>query len=349
MNHKPVRDALQAHFDLDARRVEFISRFIIALLKVRSVNLAQIATALNGLAKLESNARRVKRFLNVDFAQDLIARFVLSFITADKIVLTMDRTNWQFGAVHINFLVIGIAHNGIALPVAWVNLEKAGNSNAAERKTILERVLKVIPANRIQREQPVRCCFVSKKGFAADREFIGAAWFETLLENGVNPVIRIKQDTIIRQRLRAALAWVWFNALKRGEVKELGKAKVMGIRVFVIGTLTEDGEYLLLVTIKQPSRALIIYAQRWNIETLFAALKTRGFNLEETRMVHRNPCIRWYKEWSERLFALLVIALVWAVRVGEFVSSLTRIPLKKNGSPPRSVFRVGLDTLRQIF
>ena len=54
-----------------------------------------------------------------------------------------------------------------------------------------------------------------------------------------------------------------------------------------------------------------------------------------------------HKDRSERLFALLVIALVWAVRVGEFVSSLTRIPLKKNGSP-RSVFRIGLDTLRQI-
>ena len=55
-----------------------------------------------------------------------------------------------------------------------------------------------------------------------------------------------------------------------------------------------------------------------------------------------------HKERSERLFALLVIALVWAVRVGEFVSSLARIPIKKNGSPPRSVFRMGLDTLRQI-
>lgn len=69
------------------------------------------------------------------------------------------------------------------------------------------------------------------------------------------------------------------------------------------------------------------------------ALKTRGFNLEQTRMV----C----KDRSERLFALLVVAVVWAVRVGEFVSSGTRVALKKNGSP-RSVFRVGLDALRQI-
>lgn len=327
MQHKPVRDALQAHFAIDPRRLEFISRFLIALLKVRTVNLAQIATALNGHAKLESNSRRVKRFLNVDFAQELIARFVLGFVTDQKLVLTMDRTHWKFGIVHINFLVIGIAHNGIALPVAWVNLEKAGNSNAAERKALLEHVLKVIPATRIQ-------------GFAADREFIGEAWFTTLLAYAVNPVIRIKLDTVLRQRTRVAPAWVWFNALQPGEVLELGKARVMGIRVFVIGTLTQDGDYLLLVTLKRPSRALSIYAQRWAIETLFAALKTRGFNLEDTRMVT--------KDRSERLFALLVVAVVWAVRVGEFVSSGTRIPLRNNGSPLRSVFRTGLDALRQI-
>jgi Transposase DDE domain len=223
--------------------------------------------------------------------------------------------------------VIGIAHHGIALPIAWVNLEKAGNSNATERKALLERVLQIIPAERIQ-------------GFTADREFIGEAWFTTLLEHGVNPVIRIRSDTVLQQRTRSAPAWVWFNALKPGEVFELGKARVMGIRVFVLGTLTSEGEFLLLVTLKRPSRALAIYAQRWNIETLFAALKTRGFNLEATHMVS--------KDRSERLFALLVVALVWAVRVGEFVSSLTRIPLKNNGSSPRSVFRMGLDTLRQI-
>ena len=91
MQYKPVKDALQAHFVIDARRLEFISRFIIALLKVRSVNLAQIATVLNGFAKLENNVRRVERFLNVDFAQEMIARFVLSFVTDDKIMLTMDR------------------------------------------------------------------------------------------------------------------------------------------------------------------------------------------------------------------------------------------------------------------
>jgi hypothetical protein len=326
MKHKPLQQALQPHFQIDPRRLDFIARFIIALLQVCTVNLNILGTALSS-KQIQSNARRIKRFLAFDLPQIVIAQFVLSFITDEKIVLTMDRTNWKFGSVTINFLVIGIAYNGIALPIAWVNLDKQGNSNTSERQQILAQILKFIPASRVS-------------GFAADREFIGQAWFQSLLEHGLNPVIRIKRDTMIQHRGKTAPAWVFFNALRDKEISELSKAKVMGIRVFVIGTLTPEGELLLLVTRNRPSRALIIYGRRWEIETLFAAFKTRGFNLEDTHMTDVKR--------SERLFALLVLTLVWAVRVGEFVSSGRPSEIKKHGYAQWSGFRRGLDCLKQI-
>jgi hypothetical protein len=239
----------------------------------------------------------------------------------------MDRTNWKFSSTTINFLVIAIALGRIALPTAWVNLKKHGNSNASERQALLERVLELIPARRVL-------------GFAADREFIGKAWFETLLLHGLNPVIRIRRDTIITVRGKTARAWAWLNTLKGSDILELSRARVMGVRVFVVATLTKDGELLALVTVRRPSQAFRIYGQRWDIECLFGAFKSRGFNVEESRMT--NPAR------SERLFALLVVALVWSVRVGEFVSKARGLQLKKNGSPVRSVFRQGLDCLRQI-
>jgi hypothetical protein len=326
MKHKPIQQALQPHFQIDTRRLDFIARYITALLQVCTVNLNILGAALSS-KQIESNARRIKRFLAFDLPQIAIAQLVLSFVQDEKIVLTMDRTNWKFGQLNINFLVIGIAYNGIALPIAWVNLDKQGNSNTNERKQILEHILKFIPTSRIS-------------GFAADREFIGQAWFQSLLEHGINPVIRIKRDTLIQHRGKTEPAWVFFNALKHDQIGELTKAKVMGIRVFVIGTLTPEGELLLLVTTRRPSRALIIYARRWEIETLFAAFKTRGFNLEDTHITDVKR--------SERLFALLVITLVWAVRVGEFVSSLRPSEIKKHGYAQWSVFRRGLDCLRQI-
>jgi Transposase DDE domain len=327
MQHKPLQHALKSHFALDPRRTDFIAAFILALIKVRTVNLTQIGTALNGLVQPASNAKRSKRFLEYDFAQEQIAKFILSFINSQKLVLTMDRTNWKFGKISINFLVIAIAFGGIAIPVAWKNLGKEGNSNQTERKTILEKLLKIIPASRIL-------------ALTADREFIGCDWFQALFEQEVNPVIRLKLDTTIQHRGIKAPADAWFSQLKPGEILELTKARVMGVRVFVLATRTPEGEFLILATRKRPSQALAIYAQRWEIETLFGAFKTRGFNLEDTHVTSL--------ERSERLFALLVVALVWVVLTGEFVSSLKRLKLKNHGSPERSVFRVGLDCLRQI-
>ena len=127
----------------------------------------------------------------------------------------------------------------------------------------------------------------------------------------------------------------------------------MGIRVFVIATLTPEGELLAVVTIKRPSKALKIYRERWereqparcclvskNVETLFGAFKTRGFNLEDTHVTN--------VERSERLFALLVITLVWAVRVGEFVTSFKPSKIKNHGYAAWSLFQRGLDCLKQI-
>ena len=89
MKHKPVQQALQPHFKLDPRRLDFIARYITALLQVCTVNLNILGTALSS-NRIESNARRIKRFLNFDLPQTLIAQFVLSFMTDTKLVLTSD-------------------------------------------------------------------------------------------------------------------------------------------------------------------------------------------------------------------------------------------------------------------
>lgn len=50
-------------------RLNFLAMFLIALLKVKTVNLAEIATALNPQAKVSSNYRRLQRFF-ADFELD---------------------------------------------------------------------------------------------------------------------------------------------------------------------------------------------------------------------------------------------------------------------------------------
>jgi hypothetical protein len=82
-----------------------------------------------------------------------------------------------------------------------------------------------------------------------------------------------------------------------------------------------DGTLLLLATTDSPERALEDYARRWEIETLFAVLKSRGFRFEDTHLTH--------PERLSRLIALLAIAFAWAYQTGEVLAQQQPIPFKK--------------------
>jgi hypothetical protein len=75
----------------------------------------------------------------------------------------------------------------------------------------------------------------------------------------------------------------------------------------------------------------------FRIETLFAAMNARGFNLEDARIQD--------SERLSRLLALLALAFTWAFVVGLWQASVKELKLKKHGYPPKSVFRRRLKIL----
>lgn len=54
------------------------------------------------------------------------------------------------------------------------------------------------------------------------------------------------------------------------------------------------------------------YKQRWTIENLFAALKTRGFNFEDSHITNAARL--------ENLLGVLCLAAFWAVQLGELIA-----------------------------
>jgi hypothetical protein len=116
-------------------RINFLARFIVALIEVRTVNLSEIATVFMGRAKRESHYKRVQRFLRffeMPYAQ--VARFVVRLLGVPAPwVITLDRTDWYLGETPLNVMVIGIAYRGVAFPVLWTILEKKGCSDTEER------------------------------------------------------------------------------------------------------------------------------------------------------------------------------------------------------------------------
>ena len=94
------------------------------------------------------------------------------------------------------------------------------------------------------------------------------------------------------------------------------------------------------MTQKRPSKAFIIYAERWNIECLFKALKSSGFNVEDTHMTDKTRL--------ESLFGVLVIGVTWSVLVGVLLEKIKPLKVKSHGRLPISIFKRGFEALVQI-
>jgi len=81
-----------------------------------------------------------------------------------------------------------------------------------------------------------------------------------------------------------------------------------------------DGDYLILVTPEFNSKSIEDYAKRWEIETLFGCLKTRGYNFEDTHLTK--------PERIDKLLAILAIAFAWAHIIGEWFHEQKPLKLK---------------------
>lgn len=117
----------------------------------------------------------------------------------------------------------------------------------------------------------------------------GLAWLKA--EN-IPFYIRIKKDAKVpNSRGQQVQARQLFQFLKPGEALTLPDAKTMtGITVYL---RLADGELLIVASDQACPDAIAIYGKRWQIETLFACLKGRGFNLEETRVNDRTRIKRF--------------------------------------------------------
>jgi hypothetical protein len=225
-----------------------------------------------------------------------------------------------------NILLLGAAYKGLAFPLLWVFLDKKGNSDTRERLALLDTLLTLVKAERIE-------------AVVADREFTGKRWFQRLKERRLIFVMRVRNNTLIGSKGIARSAKGRYDYLDTQEVYVCPKrCLVFGLRLYVSVTKSKEGELVVLVCNATPERALVRYAQRWQVETLFSALKSRGFNLEDTHMTTADRL--------DKLLALLAIAFAWAHLVGEWYYEQRPLKLQTHGYLPKSYFKRGLDALR---
>lgn len=314
---KALRGVLSTHLNWHGARLEFLARFILALLQVRSVNLARLAPVFSSRAKISSNYIRLQRFFRtftIDQA-DIARTIAWLLLPKDRPwVLTLDRTNWKLGRAEINLLVLGVSYQGLSLPLFWSALPKAGNSNTAERVELLARLRETFPV------QPLAYLL-------ADREFVGRAWVEALREQQIPFRLRLKANARIRRSRSGEEAPLLraFQDLKVHEQRVLRKPRwLWGQPLYLSAKRLEDGEWLLIASEAYAAQALQEYAERWTIETLFAALKGHGFHLEDTHLTK--------PERLENLLGLLALTSTWALHAGLWAHEQQPIREKKHFS-----------------
>jgi len=247
-------------------RVKFLVYFICALFKVQTVCFTTIAEALNGDAQVESNLRRIQRFF-AEFVieMDLFAKIVFSLLPIQApFRLSMDRTNWKFGGLDINILMISVCYLGVAIPLIWMMLPKKGNSNQKERKALIEHYIRLFGTQSIG-------------SILADREFIGDDWIGDLIGKRVHFYFRIKENMKVKINGKEPQKALWlFNNLPKNTAMSLRKIVKVGTQyVYLSGmkTIDKDGKltFVIIATYNFDPEALTVYKDRWQIETMFYA------------------------------------------------------------------------------
>ena len=307
-----------------------------ALLRTRTVNLSELAVAFPGRAQPDSHYKRQQRFFrSFELDYGVIAKVIVAWLKIpEPWVLAVDRTQWDVGSTTVNILTLGVVHQGIAFPLVWQMLDKKGNSNTDERIDLMERFYELFPTT------PVRC-------LTTDREFVGGDWLNYLLlapgQKLKTPFrLRIRASELLSDGHRHLKVGIVFSHLRVGETQVLKKRRrLWGRWVYVAATRISDGQLLVVATDQAPESALADYALRGSIETLFGIFKSRGFRLEETGMRDL--------ERLKKLFALLTLALGWAVQVGLWLHEHKPLAIKAHGRLAKSIFRYGVDHLRHIF
>jgi hypothetical protein len=325
-----LTDVLKLHFPgWHFARIKCLASLIVALFKVKTVNLTQLATAFPGRAEIDSHYRRLQRFFqHMEIKPAFIAHLVVSFLPYTTYTLALDRTTWMLGCLPINFLVLSVVHQGVAFPIFWTFLPKKGNSNTHERMALLNKFIAVFGTQKID-------CLL------ADRECIGKTWFAYLKTHQIRCRIRIKRDmNIARTNGTFSPALNFFRRLPMSTYCTLyGARLVCGQTLWVTGMRLPSGDYLIIVSDDPCAQVMDDYRKRWEIEVLFESLKSRGFNFEDTHLQDANTL--------HTLFAVLAIALCWAYHVGAWRHEVKPIRIKKHQRPAKSIFRYGFDWIRQ--
>ena len=243
---------------LNLARIKFISLFICSLCKVQTVGFEKIASGFENNCDTDSSLRRIQRFM-AEYSLDtnLIAKFIFALLPhKPPYTITIDRTNWKFGQININALVLAIVYKGVAFPILFHLMPKQGNSNTKERIQIINRYIKLFGKETINY-------------LVADREFVGEHWVKYLNFNRIEYHIRIRNNFWVlnpKTSKRFKASWL-FADLKFNETRVLHSIyyinnQMCSLSGSKIKNKDRNPEFQIIISFCKPTIAGKIYKER---------------------------------------------------------------------------------------
>lgn len=157
-----------------------------------------------------------------------------------------------------------------------------------------------------------------------------------MIDNPIKFYFRIRENlTVFHKGRELRVSWL-FNNLPLQTVRQIKKPVLIGNHwVYLTGMKTsyKEGniEFIIVATYQYDSQTMQVYAKRWTIECFFKAIKTAGFNLEDTHLKDQQRL--------EKLLAVIAIAFVWVYLMGQYENQHKPIPILAHQRRAFSIFR----------
>ena len=133
-----------------------IHNAVLGLIQNADVKLSDLSASSSkrptvNLSSLEQNTRRMLDSMESNIPLEEYAKtLVFDILKLERLEIPLDRTNWERGDADINYFVLSILYNGIAIPLYWQLLDNnGGSSNDQQRIGMIQWVIDVFGADMI--------------------------------------------------------------------------------------------------------------------------------------------------------------------------------------------------------
>lgn len=274
--------------------------FIIGFTFAQNAALPRVAAKIPWSTKLPSRTQRLWRWLsNERINSEAIAASIASCWLANfrnqTIYLVIDRTD--ISDTHW-LLFVGLAYRGRTFPLVWQVMPGKGSTSFTQQSALLKVIVPMIDCS----------CTVVLLG---DREFRSTALMGFCCRRGWHFLLRLKCDTwITAQRRSFQLRDI---PLEPGEKRYYTNVYITRNRrgPYHLAVYREKGSsdpWYIATDEHASAQTLRLFEKRFYVEAMFSDFKSRGFDIEKTRI--RNP------ERIDRILLIVVIGYLFITQHG---------------------------------